>query len=384
MTAAPFLFISGHDFRSPRKANLHFIAAELARRGQTRFFSIGFSLLSKIKHDPRVSLWDRANTVENYNGVDAYLWRSFLHPFNLRRKALALLTAAWFRTYRTFVPPTLRQWIQESNTVIIESGMGIIFFDLIKTINPKAQIFYLASDALETIGCDRFLRKELARLAGSFDGIRIPSRELVAEFPPHTKLNLIPHGIDPSLADIQTISPYGGGINLVSVGSMLFDRGFMEMAAHEMPDMTFHVIGGGVKAIGLTGPNLVVYEEMPFRDTIAYIQHADAGIAPYETSNIAPYLQDTSMKLMQYGFFGIPAVCPHSVVGNYTGRFGYQAGDEVSIRTAILGALAFGHFPGRPCLTWAQVTDRILDPAKYPDTRLNIETAAEISAVAAR
>jgi 2-beta-glucuronyltransferase len=94
MTAAPFLLISGHDFRSPRQANTHFIADELARRGQTRFFSVGFSFLSKLKHDPRVSLWDRANTIENYNGVDTYLWRTFLHPFNLRKKLLAPVTAA--------------------------------------------------------------------------------------------------------------------------------------------------------------------------------------------------------------------------------------------------------------------------------------------------
>jgi len=29
-----FLIISGHDFRTPRWANMHFIARELARRGQ--------------------------------------------------------------------------------------------------------------------------------------------------------------------------------------------------------------------------------------------------------------------------------------------------------------------------------------------------------------
>jgi 2-beta-glucuronyltransferase len=202
--------------------------------------------------------------------------------------------------------------------------MGIVFFDLIRKINPRAQIIYLASDALETIGCDQFLRKELARLAGSFDGIRILSTALVTEFPPHTTLHLVPHGIDQGLADIQTVSPYVGGINLVSVGNMLFDRRFFEIASRFLPEVTFHVIGGGVKAVGLTAPNLVVYEEMAFRDTIAYIKHADAGVAPYEIRAIAPYLKDTSMKLMQYGFFGIPAVCPHAVVGNHTARFGYE------------------------------------------------------------
>ena len=38
-----YLIISGHDFRTPRWANMHFIARELAQRGTTRFFSLGCS-----------------------------------------------------------------------------------------------------------------------------------------------------------------------------------------------------------------------------------------------------------------------------------------------------------------------------------------------------
>jgi 2-beta-glucuronyltransferase len=40
---APFLVISRHDFRSPRKANMHFIAEELARHGPTRFFPLALA-----------------------------------------------------------------------------------------------------------------------------------------------------------------------------------------------------------------------------------------------------------------------------------------------------------------------------------------------------
>jgi 2-beta-glucuronyltransferase len=373
MTSAPFLIISGHDYRSPRKANMHFIADELARRGTTRFFSIGFSVLSKIKQDPRVSLWGRANFVENCKGVDAYLWRSLLHPCNLKKKVLEPVAAAWFCAYRNCAPPTLRQWIKESNTILIESGMGIVVFDLIKRLNPKAQLIYLASDALAPIGCDPFLRDELARVARSLDRIYIPSIKLAAEFRAHTMLNLIPHGIDAALADIETTSPYSGGVNLISVGNSLFDRGFFQIAARELPDVTFHIIGGGVNAAGLDAPNIVLYDEMPFRDTIPYIRHAHAGIAAYDPRNVAPYHQDTSLKLMQYGFFGIPAVCPHIVVGSYPGRIGYDAHDAASIRSAIRAALAHGHFPPQPFLTWTQVTDRILDPANYPDTQVKTD-----------
>jgi len=55
---------------------------------------------------------------------------------------------------------------------------------------------------------------------------------------------------------------------------------FKGLAAKELSDVTFHIIGGGVKAIGLEAPNLRLYDEMPFRQTIAFIRHADAGVAP--------------------------------------------------------------------------------------------------------
>jgi 2-beta-glucuronyltransferase len=33
-----FLVISAHDYRSRRKAGIHFVTAELEKRGNTRFF----------------------------------------------------------------------------------------------------------------------------------------------------------------------------------------------------------------------------------------------------------------------------------------------------------------------------------------------------------
>ena len=110
---------------------------------------------------------------------------------------------------------------------------------------------------------------------------------------------------------------------------------------------------------------------MPFQKTIAYIKHADAGIAAYGGTNVAPYMADTSMKLMQYGILGLPSVCPQVVVGDRLGRFGYEPGSRSSILAAINSALAAGRFPGFAALTWAEVVDRILEPFRYPDTRID-------------
>ena len=80
--AAPgrFLVLSAHDYRTPRRANIHFIGDELAKRGHTRFFSLRYSALSRWKDDIRLPLDSKANLVEERNGVECFLWKTALHP----------------------------------------------------------------------------------------------------------------------------------------------------------------------------------------------------------------------------------------------------------------------------------------------------------------
>ncbi len=355
-----FLVISGHDFRSKRKANVHFIAGELAKRAPTRFFSIGFSALSLITADPRASLWARANRIERHDNVDCYLWRSLLHPINLRQSWLGLPERAGFGLYRQFLPKVLRQWIREASVVGLESGLPLIAFDLVKRLNPRAKVVYLCSDSLDTIGCSAYLKNALERASTKFDVIRIPSPLLAPEFPPGSRLRVISQGMNAMPARNQRTSPFTSGTNVISIGSMLFDRSFFEIAAPAFPELTFHIIGGGKNASGLSGPNIRLYGEVPFEETLAFIEYADVGVAPYGGTKVSPYLVDTSMKLLQYEAYGLPALCPIAVAGDRHGRFGYLPGDAMSIQRAVQAALSLGRFSSRPPLSWSEVTDRIL------------------------
>jgi 2-beta-glucuronyltransferase len=76
------------------------------------------------------------------------------------------------------------------------------------------------------------------------------------------------------------------------------------------------------------------------------------------------------MKMMQYDFFGLPTVCPTSVVGDHSGRFGYTPGNPESIRAAMALALAAPRQRSRQILSWSEVTDRLLQPQDFADTRL--------------
>jgi len=359
-----FLIFSGHDYRSPRKANMHFIADELkklSQGGNVRFASVGFSPLSRLKRDPRVSLWSKANKVETANGIECYLWRTPLHPFNLQSSALRGIERVVYKAYPRWAPPVLKQWMAEADFIVVESGIGLVFLDMIKSLAPEARLIYIASDLLETIGCAGYLCEVLRSEARSFDLIRVPSEVMLPSFPNHSACGVVPHGIDRSIRDIECRSPYRGGVNIVSVGSMLFDPSFFEIAAPRFPDVTFHIIGGGKKSFELNIPNVKVYPEMPFRETIAYIKHAQAGVAPYNGNDIAPYLADTSMKLMQYGFLGVPAICPSQAVGNHSGRFGYEPGNAASIEHAVREAITSPRFVPHEYPTWTEVAERILD-----------------------
>lgn len=365
-----YLIISAHDYRSPRKANIHFITRELARRGATRFFSLRYSRLSRMSADPRLSLDERANRVERHEGVDCFLWKTAIHPFNTRRPLLRPLEALMFRWYVNAANPVLVRWIGEADFILFESGTAPVFFELAARLNPAARTVYIASDDLDTINAAEYVKRTFERIAPALDAIRLPSRSMARTMPGNAKLFFIPHGIDPALATQGDPSPYGEGIHAVSVGSMLFDPHFFVFASHRFPHVRFHVIGSGQPRHPGYGDNVTVYGEMPHAETVRFIKHANIGIAPYRAAQLPDYLADTSMKLIQYDFFGVPAVCPHAVVGNYGSRYGYEPGDEASIAAATVAALEGPRLSSRRHLSWVEVADRVLHPQRFEDTRM--------------
>ena len=365
-----FLLLTAHDYRTPRRANMHFIADELAKRGAMRFFSLRYSALSRRKGDARLFLDDAANGVETVAGVECYLWKTLVHPFNTRNRVLRPLENAMFRWTAAHPPALLERWIREADVIFFESGSAILHVDLAHRLNPAARKVYIASDDLGVIHAAGFILDEFERVASRLDALCLPSPKLASTMPRTANLYFVPHGIDATIADHADPSPYDDGIHAVSVGSMLFDRSFFEVAGHAFPDITFHVIGpGSIDRQGLP-PNVRIYDEMPYQDTLRYIKYARFGIAPYASQAVPPYLADTSMKLMQYRFFAIPAVCPEAVTGDAADRCGYRPGDAASIVDAVRRALVTSHRAAHAVLSWSQVTDRLIDAAAYPDTRL--------------
>lgn len=366
----PFLIVSSHDYRTARKVNLHHLAQELGARAATRFFSVGFSALSGLKGDPRATLRSRSNRVETVDGVECYLWRTALHPFNLRIPALDQAATPLFKAYTQRLPQVFFEWARESRFILIESGLPALLFEEVKRVSPNARIVYFASDDLASIGCGEFLMRELRRTIGRYDAIFSPSRRLASTFPSSVPAYCLPYGMDAEAARAPGPSPFAAGLNAVSAGSTLFDPTFFEIAAPAFPDIHFHVIGGGPRADRLKAANIRRYDEMPVGEVLTYFRHAAFGIAPYDAGKVDAYFAESSQKLTQLRRLGVPAVCPYAAAGNVPGRFGYVPGDRDSIIAAIRGALAVGHLPPQPAPTWAEVTERLLTPERFPAARV--------------
>ncbi|WP_237477181.1 hypothetical protein [Lichenibacterium dinghuense] len=356
-----------HDYRSRRRVDLHFIADELAKASDVAFVSLRYSRLTRLREDPRHDLWHRANAFETVNGVDCYLWRTPIHPCRLP-PAAAWAERALFGLFARHLPAPVRDRLRAADTVLVESGLGLIYLDLIRRLNPGARLVYLASDALDAIGQAGPVKRALRAGAHLIDAVRVPSPLLASEVPPGTPTWFIPHGIAAEAFAARGASPYRAGtVNAVSVGSMLFDPAFFAAAGRCFPEVTFHCIGSG--HAGPPAGNVLFHPEMPFSETLPYLQHADFAVAAYGPG-VAPYLTHTSMKLMQYDHLGLPAVCPVEVAGVHPGRHGYRRGDAASIRAAVAAARGAGRHAGGVHLSWAEVAARLRDPSAFDDTRI--------------
>ena len=346
MRQQKILIFTSHVFLPGyRKASIHFIAQRWARQGHdVRVATVGYSWLSTLKDgakfkELKARQYNRFETIEPNLRVGARV--SLIHPFSSRRKALNLLNRPAFRLYGGTLPTALHSALLEADVVVIDSGTALSLFDYVKRHNPEARTLYFCRDLLKSVGAAPILQEIEQQAIARFDAVCVPSRRLADQLPAGGHVHVIPQGVDGALFDAAHASPYpAGSANAVSVGDMLFDEPAVAAAAMAAPEVTFHIFGAAWH--GDLPPNVLLYGECDFAAIVPYIVHADIGIAPYRLTEAEVYLAESSLKLAQYSYCGLPILLPDAVPFDRPHAIGYRQDGEEHWREKIDAALAMG------------------------------------------
>lgn len=354
------LIVSRHDYRTKRRASVHFLARSLVEAGHdVAFVSVGFSWLSRWSNDSRLILNDRANRWQAVDGLRAFLWRSHWHaggiPHTVRQ--LDWVFDLWARSPCA----ALDQAAAGADIIMVESGLPPVLIPRLRALAPTASLVYRAADLLDTAGVHPRVQAVLDESAAEIDLIAVVAEAMLPHFArfPGRKI-VVPHGVAWDLIAVARSSPFADHTNnVVTVGSMLFDSPAVATAAKALPDWHFHLIG---TPPGSYPDNVRQHAEMPFEQTLAYLHHADVGLAAYQRQGAPDYLSESSLKLLQFGAVGLPAVCPDFAVGGPGQRFGYDPDDLSSVAAAIIIAAGAPRIPAT-ILSWRDVARQLMEAA---------------------
>jgi 2-beta-glucuronyltransferase len=130
------------------------------------------------------------------------------------------------------------------------------------------------------------------------------------------------------------------------------------MARHR-PDVQFHLIG--VKPDDGLPDNVNAYGEIAFARTIPFIVHADVGLAPYRLSPGMGYLGQSSLKLLQYAYCGLPILVPIAAAPLRSNVYAYDPQDVGSATSLLDRALEAGRGTRDTSIPdWSEVADQLI------------------------
>jgi 2-beta-glucuronyltransferase len=360
-------FVSGHDASAGRKVDFHFWAESLEKKGcHVDFMTVGLSRATQFKKNHRLFTAPYNTWIALTPAIDKFVWRPLFHPFSLNKPVLDALTAPLFSLYAKLLPEAVTARVKQADIIIVESGVGLTLVEAFRKLAPNARLIYTVSDLLETLTFHPMVQVAERAALAHFESIRVPAAVMRDSFPAAAPIRYIPPGLDTSIFDVPTPSPFSTPKNAISVGDMLFNPDVIERLATHFPDWTFHVFG---KKARLPQPiaNVIEYGEQPFDTLVSYLQHADIGIAPYHDAPSVGYISQSSLKMVQYTYCQLPIVAPHFAAAGrpHVLSFSPQA-DAESLCNAFEQAISFDRasIDRSQVLNWDQVTDEIFMPGR--------------------
>lgn len=363
------IFLTPHYWSSRRKAGMHWLADALRRRGwEILFLTAGMSWPLWIRRqDWRLEypVREEANRlVPKETGVTSFVWITPWHPAKLGSRLLDRLAAPLYRQYPRFALGPAEPVIRDADLMVFESSAALLLFRRLTALARGARTVYRISDDMRLLGYHPVIEEAEAASVDAFDLLSIPSRAVFERHEHRRHARFHPQGIRKELFDAPAPNPYPAGrdsrVRAVFVGNSHLDRDSLRTAATLKPDWQFHVIGPLPDLPG--SDNIIAHGEMPFEETIAYLQYADIGLNIRSVEPGAACLAE-SLKVIQYTYCGLPIVAPEALrtAGNHLAY--YTPGDAASIERALDEAAAMmGKDVDRSWVkSWDEVAGALLD-----------------------
>ncbi|MDQ2982449.1 MAG: glucuronosyltransferase [Actinomycetota bacterium] len=368
MPEAPtVVLISYHYAKSKRRGGFHALADSYRRLGwNVVFVTAPISRISRLRRDHRLgydTLRERNRLIQIDDRYWSYVLYSLIHPVDFRNRLLNRLGGWLLFAYRHVRFGALEDVLKAADLIIVESTAALVLVDRLRELNPSARLVYRVSDDLRTVNAPPALHDRELALAEKFDIVSTLNSTFQARFQHLGTAELQPHGIDRDVFDRPSVSPYvPGTLNAIFVGVSLLDEEFLKIASELRPEWSFHVIG---PVSGPQAQNITYYGEMPFRETVPFIVHADAGLQTRRWTVGAETLSD-SLKVQQYTYCRLPIIAPTFLRSDRPNLFCYEPGDPDSIARALDASRAFD---GRAELqqlvsSWMEVAQRLAPPSK--------------------
>ena len=361
-------FISGHYYPSARRAGFHNLADAAYRMGyKVNFVTVGYSLLSYLRRDYRTRIRGiRANlnrAVEIRPGFVSYVYATVWHPMTFLVPAVNRLTMSMMDGYGQGRLGALLPIVRETDIFVFESTPGLFLFRRFQRENPDAKMIYRVSDDVRILRSTHPRLVELEQeIAPLFHTVSVPCAWMLGKFPGLPTLRCDRHGLDTAAFDAVEGSPYEAGTkNAIFVGTGYVDLDCIASSAEGVPECNFHIIGPMKDTLNLK--NVIYYGEIPFRDTLPYIKHADVGLGTRDyREGFSASLTD-SLKILQYRYCGLPIVSPDFIDLARDGVFYYQPRNAASCVEAMKGALSAGKdiSRGDEVQSWDEVMQSLLD-----------------------
>ncbi len=354
------VFLSTHYILSRRRAGFHWLAEAFRRRNwHVTFATVGFGPQSYIKRDFRCSLVpreERNRLVTKAEGLDSFVWYTPLFPANLKSRVLNWLSWPFFVLFKFFSFGPLEAALRKADVIVFESNSSVLLAHRIRRLNSHARLVYRVSDDLRVLNSHPMLLAAEKHALSAFDLVSVVTKTMEEGLPGSIWHS---HGVEKVLFDNANVSPYRPGTrNALFIGTFDYDEAPVVTAARAFPDWTFHVLGPIPPGQAL--PNIIYHGEMRYEDTVAYVRHADIGLATrIDTPDVRIY--SDSLKMLQYTYAGLPIIAPRSTFNRFGNVVVYEPGNEASVIAAMHSAIAMdrSRIPRDAILSWGDLADHI-------------------------